>query len=65
MLPLMDPPAAHLDREQHIQPALQHRVDAEEVHRQDTFGLGLKELPPTHPRPPRRRIHPGTLEEKS
>jgi hypothetical protein len=33
-----------LEREQHIQPAQQHDIDREEVHRQDSLRLGSEEL---------------------
>src|ERR1039458_4500926 len=43
----MCPAAGVLDGEQDVQPLEEHRVDGEEVRRQDTFRLGPEELGPS------------------
>ena len=57
------PASVVFDDEQHIQPAQQHRVHMEEVHRQNSFGLGSEELLPRRPRSTRRRVHSPILED--
>jgi hypothetical protein len=54
----MDLARGDLDHKQHVQPLEQHRVHGEEVHRQDTLGLGPQELPPGDGRPDRCRSTP-------
>jgi hypothetical protein len=57
------PPGTVLDEEQHIQAAQQHRVDMEEVHRQDGLGLGVQERLPGLPGPPGRWGEARVLED--
>ncbi len=57
-----NPPGRDLNHEQHIQPPQEHRVHAEEVHRQHTIGLGSQELPPGGGRPLGCRIDASALQ---
>ncbi len=45
----MDVSGAVLDEEQRVQPTQEHRLDVEEVHRQDRTGLGGQERPQLGP----------------
>jgi hypothetical protein len=56
--------AGDLERKQPVQAPEQHRVDVEEVARQDALGLCGQELPPGQPRTARRRLDAGLLEEQ-
>jgi len=60
----VDLAAGDLERKQHVQAPEQHRVDMEEVTRQDALGLGGQELPPGQPRTARRRLDAGLPEEQ-
>jgi hypothetical protein len=57
------PPGAVLDEEQHVQTAQEHRIDAEEVHREDRLRLGFQECPPGLPGSPGRGIDAGIFED--
>jgi hypothetical protein len=50
------PAGGKLDHEQHVQTLEQHRVEVEEVGRQDGFGLRGQELSPRQSRAVRRRL---------
>ena len=53
-----------LNDEQHVQPAQQHRVHVEEVHRQDAVGLGREELLPCRSRPAWRWVQPAVFQDR-
>ncbi len=52
------------NKEQHVQPAQQHRVDVEEVDRQDALSLGSEEPLPCRSRSARCRVQACTLEDR-
>ncbi len=60
----MDTTTVVFDKEQHVQPAQQHRVDVEEVDRQDALSLGSEELLPHRSRSARHRVQACTLEDR-
>ena len=53
------PPGGDLHQKQHIDAGQPDRVDVEEIAGEDALGLGVQELGPRRPGPPRRRIHTG------
>jgi hypothetical protein len=60
----VDAAGGDLEHEQHVQAPEQHRVDVEEVARQQALGLSGQELPPRQPRAARRRIDAGAFEQQ-
>jgi hypothetical protein len=61
----INPPAAQLDEEQHVQPPQPHRVDDEEVTGHDPSGLLAEERPPCGGHPPRRWIQPMSTQHRA
>jgi len=60
----VDPPTGDLDHEQHVQAPEQHRVDVEEVAREQALGLRGQELLPGQIRAARCRIDAGAFEQQ-
>jgi hypothetical protein len=52
-----------LDEEQHVQAAQEHRVDMEEVRRQDRLRLRIQERTPCLPGPSGRGVDARVLED--
>lgn len=59
----VDASCVDLDEEQHVDAAQPDRVDAEEVAREDTRGLGVEELAPRWPLAARSRVEPGAEQD--